>query len=194
MSPYIAACRQLNRARVPYVIVGVYGINLYSERAGTVISTMDCDFLIPPDPAVLRRALRALRKLEFEIEAGGEPFVGDHPSDLAAIVRAGANVRAHKGPAQIDLAVQLAGLEHRSLWAKHNRFRVEGVLVRVAPLADLIRSKELAGRPKDRLFLETYRHALKELLRDEAPSSGSRPRGGSARPPRRRARGTRRGS
>lgn len=31
--------------------------------------------------------------------------------------------------------------------------------------ADILRSKEAAGRPKDRLFLETYREALAEMMR-----------------------------
>jgi hypothetical protein len=38
--------------------------------------------------------------------------------------------------------------------------------VRVAPLVDIVRSKMLANRLKDRLFLATYADRLAELMRD----------------------------
>jgi hypothetical protein len=39
--------------------------------------------------------------------------------------------------------------------------------VRVAPLQDIVRSKMLANRLKDRLFLATYADRLAELMREE---------------------------
>jgi hypothetical protein len=55
MNPYAEAFRALSRARIPYVVIGAFGANLYGEQAGMVIRTLDCDLLIPPDPGVLAR-------------------------------------------------------------------------------------------------------------------------------------------
>jgi hypothetical protein len=166
MHPYAEACRRLAQARVPYVIVGVFGVNLYSERVGTVITTADCDFLLPADAAILSRALRALAGLGYAFEAGREPFLPD-PELLQGVVRARANIVARREDTQLDLVLEIAGCRYEDLWKRRRRFRVDDVLVRVAPLQDILRSKELAGRPKDRLFLETYRDALDNLLRSD---------------------------
>ena len=59
----------------------------------------------------------------------------------------------------------------QALWKRRRTFESEGGTHTVAPLADLIRSKRESDRPKDRLFLETYRATLEELLgRERGPS------------------------
>lgn len=139
---------------------------------------MDCDLLFPADAGVLSRALGTLHKLGYAFEACGEPFLHEDPDLLQGLLRARANVVARRKGAQIDLALEIAGCDFPSLWKRHRRFKVDGVLVRVAPLEDILRSKELAGRPKDRLFLETYRDALTQLLQaDRRPPGRRRGRG-----------------
>lgn len=164
MRAYAEVCRALSRARVPYVIIGAFGVGLYAKEAGTLITTADCDLLLPTTPGVLARAIRALRRGGYAIEAGGEPLVDEDKSVLAAIVRARASVQARRRGTIIDLALQAAGCRFESLLKRSRRFSLKGVIVRVAALEDILRSKERAGRPKDLLFLETYRDALKQLL------------------------------
>jgi hypothetical protein len=89
----------------------------------------------------------------------------EDPVVLAGVVRARACVRATRARARIDLPLEIAGFSFRQLWRKRRRFRVGGTSVWVAPLRDILRSKELAGREKDRLFLALYRDALEQLLR-----------------------------
>ncbi len=167
MHAYVEICGLLEKARVPYVIVGAFGVNLYAERAGLVITTMDCDFLLPMDAAALSKALGTLHEQGYELEAGGEPFLHEDPDLIQGVLRARANIVARKQGAQADLALEIAGCDFPSLWKRHRKFKVEGGVMRVAPLEDILRSKEMAGRPKDRLFLETYRDALEKLLRDD---------------------------
>lgn len=167
MNPYIQACRALGQARVRYLIVGVFGINLYAEEAAEVMTTADCDLLLLADAAVLSKAIKTLRRLGFEIEAEREPLVDEDAEVIGNIVRARANVRAHRRGTQIDLPLEIAGCSFESMWNRRRRLRVEGVPVHAAPLTDLVRSKELANRPKDRLFLETFRSTLKEMLGQE---------------------------
>lgn len=142
----------------------MYGINLYAERAGTIVTTVDCDLLIPADVSILARILGILGHLRYDFEAGREPLVDHSSSNLSGIVQARANVTAHRKGVQIDLPMEIAGYDFDSLWKRHRRFRVRGGMFRVAPLADMVRSKQLADRPKDRMFLEVYRDALAPLL------------------------------
>lgn len=171
MRAYAEIGRAFDRARVPYVIVGAYGINLYAEKVDIVITTADCDFFLPPNAAALSRAVQALKRLGFELQAGDEPLVDEAPSSLKGIIRFRATVIGRRKNARIDLALSIAGCRFQSLWKEHRRFRVPGGTVRVAPLAHLIRSKQIADRPKDRLFLEAYREALRPLL-----TAGRKPR------------------
>jgi hypothetical protein len=163
MDPYLRVCRELEKARVPYLIVGAFGANLYAREVGAVLTTLDCDLLLPADPAVLGRAVGVLRTLRYRLEAGGEPVDID-PALMRGIVRAGACVRAVKKTVQIDLPLSIAGCRFKSLWRNQHRLKAGGVLLRVAPLRDILRSKKLADRPKDRLFLATYEDALRQLL------------------------------
>ncbi len=156
MNPYIRVCRALEQAGVRYVIVGAFGIILQAEDPSTVISTADCDLMIPPDPKSVSKAVVTLRKMGFTLEAGGEPVDPD-PTLIAGIVRARARIRGVKGTTQIDLALEIAGYDFGTLWRRQRKLKADGIMVRVGPIDALIRSKELAGRPKDKLFLELFR-------------------------------------
>jgi hypothetical protein len=171
MDPYLEACRGLEEAGVRYVIVGAFGINLYAAQVGVVITTADCDLMIPAEPAMLATAMRTLRGLGFTLAAGGEPLPDEDLAVLEGVVRARACVHADKPGASIDLPLQISGAGFETLWAQQRRMNVGGTMLRVGPLEELLRSKQLAGRPKDRVFLEVHRAALEEMLRREKPSS-----------------------
>jgi hypothetical protein len=173
MDPYAEACDQLDRAGIKYLVVGAFGINLHAAQAGAVITTADCDLLLPADPDVLGGAVAALRALAYAIEAGDEPLPNEDAATLAGIVRARAVVRAYRGDSRIDLMLQMAGSGFDELWDVQRRFIVQGVVLRVAPLEALIRSKRLANRPKDQAFLAVHGAALEDLRRRE---SAQRPR------------------
>jgi len=174
MDPYVEACVRLEDAGVRYLLVGAFGANLYAREVGMVFHTADCDILIPPRPRILAKALRTLRSLGYELEAGDEPLVGEEdPVLLQGILRARAAIRALSHSARIDLMLELAGAGFERLWKRQRRVRIGAALLRLAPLDALIRSKQLANRPKDRLFLEANRAALEEMIRREALRSRS---------------------
>ena len=70
--PHLAVLRRLNRARVDYVLIGVFAINHYVRDPGSVYSTLDCDILIRPEPGHLRKAIRALQAEGYDLEAGDD--------------------------------------------------------------------------------------------------------------------------
>jgi hypothetical protein len=159
----------LAAAGVDYVLVGVGAINFYARDAAAVIQTADLDVLLARRIGVLRAALAALRATGFAFEAGGEPFVDvDDDAVLGRVVEVGGSLAATGGGARIDLMLSLAGFTYEELAADAERFRVGGAEVPVGRLEKLLRSKEAAGRDKDREFLRLFA----ARLRDEAERDG----------------------
>lgn len=167
MDEYEQVLRSLRERGVRFLVVGVFGINLHAGPHGPVISTKDCALLLPADPTQLGWALDELSGLGFELEAGGEPLTHGDPVLLAGIVRSRACVRATRDELAFDLPLEIAGASFDELWSRRSMFELAGAEVPVAPLDAMLRSKQLADRPKDRLFLETYRSELEDLLRRE---------------------------
>jgi hypothetical protein len=64
MDPYIEVCKRFADDGVRYVIVGVFGINFYARQAGQIITTADCDILVPADFPVFRKALQLLAAMD----------------------------------------------------------------------------------------------------------------------------------
>ena len=167
MDVYAEACNLLEAADVRYLVIGGMGINLHSTGGGPILLTEDCDLLLPRKLDNLQRAVDALQRAGFGFQAGGEPLRPGDEVILRGILRAQACIRVTKDGSIIDLPLSATGLDFEVLWARHTRRRIDGSSVRVAPLADIVRSKMEANRPKDRLFLETYRDRVAEMLRNQ---------------------------
>jgi hypothetical protein len=165
--PYVDVCRRFEHAGVRYVIVGVFGINLYAQKAGQFITTADCDILVPANHEVLSKALKLLIEAGYLLEAGGEPLPEVDDVLLKGILRARAAIRADRPDARIDLCIDIAGATFEELWQNHRTFDVENTPVRVGDIAALVASKTAADRPKDRLFLELHKETIEALLRKE---------------------------
>jgi hypothetical protein len=165
MDPYIEVCKKFAENGIRYVIVGVFGINFYARQAGEIITTADCDILIPAEFPIFRKALQLLAAMEFALQAGGEPLPDLDPVVLKGILRARAVVRADRADARIDLCTRIAGVRFSDLWKNRREFVLEGVNINVGQLQQLIKSKRAANRPKDELFLEQYKEAIQSMLR-----------------------------
>lgn len=155
---FIEALQALVDAGVPFVVVGVGGINFYARDPAEAVVTEDLDLLLERSTESLRRALHVLSALGFSFEAGGEPFVDieDEPP-LAQAVRAGARVMArHKCGTALDLMLSGAGLSWPELTSDAASFRLGDLAIRVGRLERLLRAKQLAGRPKDVEFLRMF--------------------------------------
>jgi predicted nucleotidyltransferase len=162
-SPFREALEALARAGVDFVLVGVSGINFYARDAADIVRTVDLDVMIRRRVEELRAALRALHAAGFSFEAGGEPFVDrDDEAVLARIVESGGNVAAVGGGGRIDLMLSMSGFGFDELATDAERFRIGDIEVAVGRLEKLLRSKELAGRAKDREFLRLFAARLRE--------------------------------
>jgi hypothetical protein len=162
-----AIAAALNRHHVRYVIIGAFAA--IAQRA-PIPATRDIDITPDASPENLTRLSRALTdlgaRIRTEAEPGGLPFRHDATSLAAAEVW---NLICADG--EFDISFHPSGFAsgYPQLAAAAHRLRVGDVEVVVADLADVIHSKESAGRPKDLQVLPLlYRHQAARSTEREA--------------------------
>jgi hypothetical protein len=146
----------LDRHGVRYVLVGGLAAILH----GASHLTTDVDVVPEESKANLERLSAALHELDARIrvadEPDGVPF--DHSAESLARVRMW-NLQTPKG--DLDIAFEPSGTHgYDDLARDVVVMRVRGIDVPVASLADVIRSKEAAGRARDRAVLPALRALL----------------------------------
>lgn len=168
---------ELNSRRVRYVLIGVAGANYFATSGSVLFSTRDRDLFLPPDAGNLLLAWQACEAMKLELMCSGEPL--DQPRDLwlaEQVVAGRTTSKATDGAdLEIDLTLTMAGFEFEEVWLARQSFHVGDEELPVARLEHIVRSKATVGRPKDRLFLETHKEALRELLprRDSSDESNA---------------------
>jgi hypothetical protein len=177
VSALIELFRSLAERRVRYVVIGVWGVNLYAQQAAELLATRDTDLFVPPEPENLLRTWQACDELGLELTSSGEPL--DRPRDeflARAVVERRALTRASDAAdLVVDLTLVMAGFDFESAWRERRTLTLDGVPVTVARLSQIVESKRIADRPKDRLFLATYREILDELERRKGRPEPSAP-------------------
>lgn len=146
----------LDRHKVTYILIG----GLAAVYHGSPFPTEDADITPETDRANLSRLAAALRILNARIRTEsapeGLPFAFDANSFAAAETW---NLTTDAG--DLDLSFAPAGTRgYKDLRRDAASVQLYGVAVRVASLADVIRSKQAANRPKDLRVLPTLRKIL----------------------------------
>ena len=156
----------LNHHQVQYVVIGAFAA---ITQQAPIPATRDIDLTPEASRANLHRLSAALKELKARIRTdsvpGGLPFDHDGASLADALVW---NLICSDG--EFDLSFQPAAFTggYSALEPRAHRVSVDGVEIFVADLADVIRSKEAAGRPKDlRVLPALYRH-LERLSKGSA--------------------------
>jgi len=153
----IAIVSVINRHSVRYVIIGAFAA---IAQQAPIAPTRDIDFTPEDSAENLQRLSEALKELDARIrtgpDEGGLPF--DH--DARSLRRADIwNLICRFG--EFDIEFRPAGFftGYSELVRRAHRLIVNEVEILVADLDDVIRSKELAGRPRDlRVLPALYRH------------------------------------
>lgn len=151
-----ALLRTLLEHDVRFVLIG----GLAAVVHGSPFPTEDLDITPEASSANLARLSEALRSLEAKVRThaveGGVPF--DH--DAESLAAAGVwNLTTPHGDLDISFVPNgTAGYDDLVKDARETR--TFGVVVRVASLADVIRSKQAANRPKDQRVLPVLREIL----------------------------------
>ena len=158
--PYQAVVKAFNRVGVRYVVVGMAGINYYARQPAEAFGTMDYDLFLEPTLGNIQKALRQLERLEFSLGTLRGRFV---LRDLPAIVRDRRTLVATTSDGlMVELLLAVSGFTFTEMAKDAKTVVVHGTPIRVGRLTHLLKSKQLANRPKDRDFLKRYRRLLEE--------------------------------
>ena len=154
--------RVLNEHGVRYVLVG----GVAARLRGAPLVTVDLD--VTPEDAVdnIEALAAALTALEAKLRSPTDPDGVAFPID-AAILGAAQSWTLTTRAGDLDLVFRPAGTQGYADLVRHaDQLTVSTdpeVTVAVASLADVIRSKEAAGRDKDRAALPLLRRTLDEI-------------------------------
>lgn len=139
----LRVARALDRARVPYALVGGYAVALH----GAVRGTVDVDLVVRHREADLRRTERALNALGLQSRlpltaADVFRFREEYIRNRNLIAWTFVNPARPSEIVDVILTEDLAGMVVKKM-------KIQGQIVRIASIADLIRMKQGAGRPQD---------------------------------------------
>ena len=141
----VALARALRTARLDAVVIGNSG----SMLNGAPVTTQDIDLLIR-DTRLNRRKL-----IRFADELGGSA-----PMPVSELSRVEWIEGRLAVPVEIHFDRIAGGLTFASVRSRAQLVQVGDEKLRVASLEDIIRSKQAAGRPKDRAVLPVSRETL----------------------------------
>jgi hypothetical protein len=151
-----AILRVLQEHEVDYVLIGGLAASLH----GSPHVTTDVDVTPSRSAENLARLARALRALDARVRSQDAPDgLAFDPTTRTLAQSALLNLTTRHG--ELDLAFEPAGTRGYDDLIRHAlEIEIRDTRVVVASLADVIRSKEAAGREKDRLQLPTLRRLL----------------------------------
>jgi hypothetical protein len=153
--------RTLAEHDVRFVLIGGYAAVLH----GSAAFTTDADVCPARTPDNLRKLAAAIRAMDGRIRTSSEPEGLDATLDEHFLQQMKmVNLVTRYGA--FDLSFEPAALDdYDALEANAVEYEIAGVIVKVASLRDIIRSKETANRPKDVRVLPHLR-ALQDEIAD----------------------------
>jgi hypothetical protein len=157
----VALFRVLDEHDVEFVVIG----GVAARLQGAPILTQDVDVTPATDAGNLDRLARALRAIHARLRSPHEPDGVEFPID-ARFLAGNRSWTLISDFGDLDLVFEPAGTNgYRDLVAEADRLTVDEsppLRVYVASLPAVIRSKEAAGRDKDRAALPLLRRTLEE--------------------------------
>lgn len=152
-----AILRELVDAEVDFFLIGGVAVGYH----GHIRATKDVDIVPSPDSGNLKRLAGVLRSLEAQVE-GAEDFTEGEvpdPLDPAALELEGNWVLSTR-LGRLDV---MQWIGETPLWRDLSNRAVEdtvaGLPIKIVAYEDLVRLKEIADRPEDRLDLQRLREA-----------------------------------
>ncbi len=155
-SDFFGVLSVLTRYEVRFVLIGGLAARLH----GSPTVTLDIDICPARDEQNLQSLVRALQSIDAKLRGVEEvvPFLLDTKS-----LSRGVNFTFTTTMGALDVLGEPAGTQgYEDLVPNAVEMIIDGITVLVASLEDLMRMKEAAGQPKDRIELE-----ILGALRDE---------------------------
>jgi hypothetical protein len=148
----------LERHQVRYVLIGGFAATIH----GSPYVTTDVDITPATTTENLARLSDALDELGARIRVAGEPDGLAFNHDAESLAKGQIwNLTTSYG--DLDISFMPSGTHgYDDLRRDASDLEILGAHVPLASLADIVRSKQAAGRPKDRLTLPVLRRILEE--------------------------------
>lgn len=127
--------RALSEEKVRFLLVGAYAMAAH----GYLRATMDMDIWVMPSPDNADAVLRALARF-------GAPLQNITGDDLQ---RDGTVFQIGVAPRRIDLITTASGLTFEAAHSRSLPIDIDGILVHIPCVEDLIANKRASGRTKD---------------------------------------------
>src|SRR3954447_8413530 len=149
------------RHELQFVVIGGFA----AVAQGSPIPTIDVDIVPATNRENYARLAAALKELDAKVRATGiDPLPFDHDADSLAAVQVW-NLTTKYG--DLDITAQPSGtFGYDDLRRDAIEVTLRGVTIQLASLADIVRSKEAAGRDKDRRALPVLRELVARQLRE----------------------------
>ena len=153
--------RVLTSHGVAFVLIGGFA----AWMQGSPIPTEDVDIVPATDRDNYARLSAALTELDAHVRAEGlAPLAFSHDAESLAAAQTW-NLTTKYG--DLDITAVPAGTRgYDDLRRDAIEVQIRGLHVRLASLADIVRSKEAAGRDKDRRALPVLRELVARQLRE----------------------------
>lgn len=152
----------LAKHRVVFVVIGG-GAAVFH---GSPVPTNDIDIVPSDDSENWARLSAALTELDAQVRAGDETFLFDHDGESLAASQIW-NLTTKYGA--LDITQRPSGtFGYADLKADAVPIKLGRITVQIASLQDIVRSKEAAGRDKDRRALPILRELVARQLRAES--------------------------
>jgi len=139
--------------RVRHLVVNGYAVMKYSEPR----FTKDLDLWIATDPGNAASVYAAL-------QAFGAPLKDLSPSDFS---QPDHFYQMGRAPLRVDVMMSLGGVPFEEAWKNRVIVRLDDLEIPFISRADLIRAKEAAGRPQDKIDVEKLKQAERLDAGDE---------------------------
>jgi hypothetical protein len=125
----------LSDEKVKFLLVGAYALAAH----GYLRATIDIDIWIMPSPQNADAALRALRRF-------GAPL---HNLTREDLLKEGTIFQIGVAPRRIDIITAASDLRFEETYRRALITKIEGIVVHIPSIDDLIRNKKASGRTKD---------------------------------------------
>ena len=159
-TPYLVEIgRRLEQVGLDAVLIG----NAAAALQGAPVTTVDFDFMFRKTPRNMRKLKALARVLAATVLRPYYPA-----SDLYRVVR--------EDGLQVDFMATIHGIRSfEGLRERAIAIDIDDISLRVASLADIIKSKRAARRPRDLAVLDVLEKALEEHTRQEDKARRARP-------------------
>ena len=152
-----AILQRLVEAKVEFLLIGGVAVGYH----GHVRATKDVDVVPAPDRENLERLAKVLVELEAEIEGAEDFEEGELPDPLdPATLELGGNWVLSTRLGRLDV---MQWIGDAALWKELSpgalEDRIGGLPIKIISYEDLVKLKELAGRPEDLTDLQRLREA-----------------------------------